>query len=87
VKYLLDTNVFREIGKSEPHKNVRAWLASVDDADLAISALIVREVAKGIAKLAPSKPAVAAEIAARTEAVFDAFAGRILPIASGWDAR
>src|SRR5260221_4019845 len=48
MKYLLDANVFREIGKTKPHENVRAWLASVDDADLAISALTVREVANGI---------------------------------------
>lgn len=80
MKYLLDTNVFREIGKSKPHENVNAWLATVDDADLAISALTVREVAKGVAKVASSKPDVAVEIAARTEAAFDAFEGRILSI-------
>jgi predicted nucleic acid-binding protein len=80
MKYLLDTNVFREIGKLQPHDNVSAWLATVDDADLAISALTVREIAKGVAKLSSSKPDVAAQIAARTEAVFDAFAGRILPV-------
>ncbi|MFI5012933.1 MAG: hypothetical protein ACHQAY_11350 [Hyphomicrobiales bacterium] len=62
MKYLLDTNVFREIGKTGPHKNVSAWLTSVDDSDLAISALTVREVTKGIAKLALFKPAVAAQI-------------------------
>jgi predicted nucleic acid-binding protein len=32
MKYLLDTNVFREVGKTEPHENVSAWLASVNDA-------------------------------------------------------
>lgn len=80
MKYLLDTNVFREIGKAVPHENVDAWLATIDDADLAISALTVREVAKGIAKLASSKPDVAAAIAARTGLVFDAFAERILPV-------
>jgi predicted nucleic acid-binding protein len=80
MKYLLDTSVFREIGKSAPHEHVRAWLASVDDADLALSALTVREVAKGIAKLAQSKPAVAKQIRTRTDAVFEAFVGRILPI-------
>jgi predicted nucleic acid-binding protein len=80
MKYLLDTNVFREIGKTAPHENVWAWLASVDDAELAISALTVREVAKGVAKLAASKPAIAVDIKARTEAAFDAFEGRILAI-------
>jgi hypothetical protein len=80
MKYLLDTSVFREIGKSEPHEHVRTWLAGVDDADLAISALTVREVAKGIARLTVSKPAVARAVTARTDAVFQAFAGRILSI-------
>ncbi len=80
MKYLLDTNVFREIGKTVPHANVDAWLATIDDSDLAISALTVREVAKGIAKLALTKPDVATAIATRTELVFDAFAERILPV-------
>jgi hypothetical protein len=80
MKYLLDTNVFREVGKSRPHENVQAWLLGIDDADLAISALTVREVAKGIARLAVSKPAVAEAIRTRTEAAFDAFAGRILAV-------
>ncbi len=80
MKYLLDTNVFRELGKSEPHRNVAAGLAGVDDADLAISALTVRETARGIARLMATKPEVAGLIRARTEVVFDAFAGRILPV-------
>jgi hypothetical protein len=50
----------------------------VDDADLAFSALTVREVAKGIARLTASKPAVAQRIRAGTDAVFDAFAGPFL---------
>lgn len=80
MKYLLDTNVFREIGKTAPHHNVAVWLAGIDDADLAISALTVREVSTGIARLARSKPTVAAEIQIRVEEVLDAFAGRILSI-------
>ena len=56
---------FREIGKTHPDANVAAWLNSVDDADLAISALTVREVRKGIVKLAAKKPDVAAQIEAR----------------------
>jgi predicted nucleic acid-binding protein len=80
MKYLLDTNVFREIGKISPHKNVETWLLDVDDADLALSALTVREVAKGIALLRDAKPAVAKEIERRVQTVFDAFRGRTLPV-------
>lgn len=80
MKYLLDTNVLRELGKISPHKNVAAWLKSVDDADLAISALTVREIAKGVVKLRKTKPDTAAGLAATVAAIFDAFDGRILPI-------
>ena len=80
MKYLLDTNVLRELGKTSPHKNVAAWLNSVDDADLAISALTVREIAKGVAKLRKTKPETAAALDAVVSAIFDAFEGRILPI-------
>ena len=80
MKYLLDTNVLRELGKTSPHKNVAAWLKSVDDADLAISALTVREIAKGVVKLRQTKPDTAAALAATVAAIFDAFDGRILSI-------
>lgn len=80
MKYLLDTNIFREIGKTEPHENVAAWLNSVDDADLAISALTVREVRKGIERLRARKPAIAGQIEERVSAAFDAFGERVLPV-------
>lgn len=80
MKYLLDTNVLRELGKTSAHKNVAAWLKSVDDGDLAISALTVREIAKGIAKLRKTKPETAMALEAAVTEIFDAFFGRILPI-------
>jgi predicted nucleic acid-binding protein len=80
MKYLLDTNVLRELGKTTPHQNVSAWLKTVDDVDLAISALTVREIAKGVAKLRKTKPDVANALAAATTTIFNAFEGRILPI-------
>jgi predicted nucleic acid-binding protein len=80
MKYLLDTNVLRELGKTRPHQNVAAWLKTVDDADLSISALSVREIAKGIAKLSRTKPDVANDLATTANAIFDSFDGRILPI-------
>jgi toxin FitB len=80
MKYLLDTNVFREIGKTTPHENVAAWLKGVNDADIAISALTVREVTKGVVRLRARKPEVAEEIERRVAATFDAFVDRILPV-------
>ena len=80
MKYLLDTNVVRELGKTSPYKNVAAWLKSVDDADLTISTLTVREIAKGVAKLRKTKPEAAEALDIAVSAIFDAFGGRILPI-------
>lgn len=80
MKYLLDTNVFREIGRHDPHPHVRAWLQRVDDDALAISVLTVREVVYGIEKLRQRNQEVADQIAIRVQPVFLAFAGRILPI-------
>ena len=80
MKYLLDTNVLRELGKTSPHKNVAAWLKTVDDSDLAISALSVREIIKGVAKLRKTKPETAAALDEAVTAIFDAFEGRILPV-------
>lgn len=80
MRYLLDTNVLRELGRTAPHKHVNAWLRTVDDSALAISALSVREVTRGIAKLRTTKPDAAKALAGATGAIFDAFAERILPV-------
>ena len=55
MKYLLDTNVLRELGKTSPHRNVAAQLKTVDDSGLAISALSVREITKCASKLRKTK--------------------------------
>ncbi len=80
MRFLLDTNVFREIGKTRPDANVAAWLASVDAADLAISALTVREVRKGVIRLQARKRDIADRIEERVRRAFDAFGERILPV-------
>jgi toxin FitB len=63
----------------------------VDDVELAISALTVREVRKGIDRLRLSNAAKADQIDARATDAFDAFGERILPItrdvADIWAAR
>ena len=66
MRYLLDTNVFREVQKGPAgHVNVRAWLASVDDADLRLSVMTVTEVRRGIVRLAKRKTEAARELAER----------------------
>ena len=79
--YLLDTNVFREIQKGDDgHVNVRAWLETVDDADLRLSVMAVREVSRGIARLAKKKPALAVEIRERLDELLAAYAGRVVEV-------
>lgn len=80
MKYLLDTNVFREVGKDAPHQHVGAWLNRVNDTDLTVSALTVREIRKGIARLRGSKPEIAALIAARVDTALSALGDRLLPV-------
>lgn len=46
--YLLDTNVISELRKPKPHGAVLAWLGSVNDADLRISAVTIGEIQAGI---------------------------------------
>jgi toxin FitB len=46
--YLLDTNVISELRRTKPHGAVLAWLKSVDDKDLHISAVTIGEIQAGI---------------------------------------
>jgi toxin FitB len=46
--YLLDTNVVSELRKQRPHGGVVAWLESIDDAQLYLSAVTIGEIQAGI---------------------------------------
>jgi toxin FitB len=46
--YLLDTNVISELRKPKPHGAVLAWLNSVQDTDLFVSAVTIGEIQAGI---------------------------------------
>ncbi len=79
--YLLDTNVFSEIQKGlRGHKNVRAWLESVDDDAVRLSVMTIREVESGVAKLEKTKPEAAAEIALGMEGLLAAYSGRVIEV-------
>lgn len=47
-RYLLDTNVVSELRKPRPHGGVIAWLESLDDTQLFVSAVTVGEIQAGI---------------------------------------
>ncbi|MEN9864798.1 MAG: hypothetical protein RL748_388 [Pseudomonadota bacterium] len=46
--YLLDTNIVSELRKPRPHGSVLAWIESIDEPDLYISAVTIGEIQAGI---------------------------------------
>ena len=60
--YLLDTNVISELRRPRPHGAVLAWLESVADRDLHISAVSLGEIQAGIELTRDQDTAKAAEI-------------------------
>lgn len=46
--YLLDTNIVSELRRQKPHGAVLAWLQSIDDKDLYLSAVTLAEIQAGI---------------------------------------
>lgn len=80
IRYLLDTNVTSQVGKQKPNRNVQAWLASVNDDELAISVVTVRERLEGAARARLAGAPSALDIAADVEDLVRAYEGRILPI-------
>lgn len=62
--YLLDTNVVSELRKPKPHGAVLAWLQSLDDSQLYVSAVTLGEIQAGIELTREQDPAKASEIEA-----------------------
>lgn len=60
--YLLDTNVISELRRPKPHGAVVAWLQSVPDSDLRISAVSLGEIQAGIELTREQNAHKAAEI-------------------------
>jgi len=76
--FLLDTNVVSELRKPKPHGAVVAWLESVDDAHLFLSAVTLGENQAGIELTREQDAAKASEIEAWLAQVASAY--NILPM-------
>ena len=76
--YLLDTNVVSELRRNRPHGAVLAWLKSVTDAELHVSAVTIGELQAGVEITRDQDPAKAAEIEAWLDQVAGAY--NILPM-------
>lgn len=76
--YLLDTNVVSELRKPKPHGGVLAWLESVDDTKLYLSAVTLGEIQAGVEITREQDAAKAVEIEAWLELV--ASSHNVLPM-------
>ncbi|OGB12893.1 MAG: twitching motility protein PilT [Burkholderiales bacterium RIFCSPLOWO2_12_67_14] len=76
--YLLDTNVVSELRKPRPHGAVVAWLRSVEDAHLFLSAVTLGEIQAGIELTREQDAAKAEEIEVWLELVASAY--NVLPM-------
>lgn len=76
--YLLDTNVVSELRRQRPHGGVRAWLESLDDAQLHLSAVTLGEIQAGIEMTREQNPDKAKEIEAWLELVAGTY--NVLPM-------
>lgn len=77
-KYLLDTNVVSELRKPRPHGGVVAWLESIDDTQLYVSAVTLGEIQAGIELTREQDPEKAQALEAWLELVANAY--NVLPV-------
>ena len=61
-RYLLDTNVVSELRKPRPNGGVVAWLESLDDEQLYVSAVTLGEIQEGIEMTREQDPVKAQEL-------------------------
>ncbi len=76
--YLLDTNIVSELRKQRPHGAVVAWLRSLDQRDLHVSAVTLGELQAGIEITREQDAAKAAEIEAWVDRVAEVW--NVLPM-------
>ena len=76
--YLLDTNIVSELRKRRPHGAVVAWLRSVDQRDVYISAVTLGELQAGIELTRDQDASKAAEIEAWVDQTLEVW--NVLPM-------
>jgi predicted nucleic acid-binding protein len=81
VNYLLDTNIISEVRKGPRcNSKVAAWYASIDDAEIYLSVLVLGEIRKGLERARLDNPAQVWALENWLAAIGRSFAERILPI-------
>ncbi len=76
--YLLDTNVISELRRNKPHGGVVAWINTVADEEIYLSAVTLGELQAGVELTRRQDRDKATEIEAWLDQVADAY--RILPV-------
>lgn len=71
--FLLDTSVVSELRRPRPHGAVLAWLRSLPDTDLHLSAVTLGELQAGVEITREQDPAKAAQIGAWIERVAETY--------------
>jgi toxin FitB len=77
-RFLLDTNVVSELRKPRPHGAVLAWVQSLPDAQMCLSAVTLAEIQAGIGLTREQDPVKAQDIEAWLEGVAGAY--NVLPM-------
>ena len=81
MNYLIDTNIISEVRKGDQcDSKVAAWYASIDDAEIHLSVLVLGEIRKGIERARPNDPAQARALERWLSTVRESFADRILSV-------
>lgn len=81
MNYLIDTNIISEIRKRDRcDARVAAWYASIDDAAVYLSVLVLGEIRRGIEQVRPRDPAQARALENWLDQLAKSFAHRILPV-------
>jgi toxin FitB len=81
VRYLIDTNVISEVRKGDRcNRHVASWYASVDDADIYLSVLVLGEIRTGAERARAKDGAKSRALEQWLAAVQESFADRILPV-------
>jgi toxin FitB len=81
VNYLLGTNIISEVRKGEQcDPNVAAWYASIDDADVYLSVLVLGEIRNGIERVSISDPSRSRRLENWLSSLLRMFGERVLPV-------
>jgi toxin FitB len=80
VGFLLDTSVISEARRKRPDANVGTWLASVPEAELYVSVLVVGEIRQGIERLRRHDRLQVAVFETWLSALLREYADRIIPV-------